>query len=294
LITANFRSNTVTLFMTRSQFTSALRRAISAASGTVILAPESLATLYAPTPAIAAEQAGAAPWPTRLGGTSLEVRDSAGVARLAPLIYVSPFQVNFQVPADSATGEATLAVDGTLVGSMQIESRAPGLLMASLSGATPAATAVRVESDGTQTLLPVFRCFPLPMGVSCGPAPIPLSGEEPVYLSFHGTGFRGAAMSNVICTINGVRVPVLYAGPQGNPGLDQINVRVWPELKASMMPLFGFVTVSADGIVANPAWLQFALSGRFSRSLRRLPLFLGFVELSIDGIVANSVWLQFR
>jgi len=54
-----------------------------------------------------------------------------------------------------------------------------------------------------------------------------------------------------------VRVPVLYAGPQGTPGLDQINVRIWPELRASTMPLFiGFVTLSIDGIVANSAWLQ--------------------------------------
>jgi uncharacterized protein (TIGR03437 family) len=258
LIVTNFRSNTVSLMMTRSQSGPALRRAVSAASATTIVAPESVATLYAPTPAAVAEQAGATPWPTRLGGISLEVRDSAGAARLAPLIYVSPTQINFQVPVGTAPGESTLAIASTPVGGMQVDALAPGLFMASYPNVTPAATAVRVQSDGGQTPLPVFRCSgPTTAGFMCGPAPIALSGEEPVYLTFYGTGFRGATTANVTCSINGVRVPVLYAGPQGTPGLDQINVRVWPELRASTMPLFiGFVTLSIDGIVANSAWLQ--------------------------------------
>jgi uncharacterized protein (TIGR03437 family) len=258
LITTNFRSNTVSLFMSRSQFTPALRRAVSAASGTVILAPESLATLYAPIPAASTEQAATAPWPTRLGDITLEVRDSAGVPRMAPLMYVSPSQINFQVPGGSAPGEATLSIGGALIGSMQVDAVAPGVFMVSYPNVTPAASAVRVESDGRQTILPVFRCFPLPNGaLSCGPAPIPLAGDEPIYVSFYGTGFRGATVANVVCSINGVRVPVLYAGPQGSPGLDQIDIRLWPELRASTMPLFiGFVTLSVNGVVANSAWLQ--------------------------------------
>jgi len=177
---------------------------------------------------------------------------------LAPLLYVSQTQVNFQVPAGTAPGEATLTIAGTPVGGMQVDAVAPGLFMVSHPNVTPAATAVRVESDGSQTPIPVFRCFsPTPGSSSCGPAPVPLSGEQPVYLSFYGTGFRGATAANVTCSINGVRLPVVYAGPQGTPGLDQINVRVWPELRAGSMPLFmGFVVLSIDGVVANSAWVQ--------------------------------------
>jgi len=258
LVLTNFRSNTVSVMMPRVQVAPALRRAVSAASSTTIVAPESLATLYAPIPAAASEQATATPWPPRLGGISLEVRDSAGAARLAPLLYVSQTQVNFQVPAGTAPGEATLTIAGTPVGGMQVDAVAPGLFMVSHPNVTPAATAVRVESDGSQTPIPVFRCFsPTPGSSSCGPAPVPLSGEQPVYLSFYGTGFRGATEANVTCSINGVRLPVVYAGPQGTPGLDQINVRVWPELRAGSMPLFmGFVVLSIDGVVANSAWVQ--------------------------------------
>ena len=40
--------------------------------------------------------------PTTLGGTTVTVRDSAGVERLAQLDYVSPRQVNYIVPAGTA------------------------------------------------------------------------------------------------------------------------------------------------------------------------------------------------
>jgi uncharacterized protein (TIGR03437 family) len=142
----------------------------------------------------------------RLEEISLEVQDSAGNMRLAPLLYVSPSQINFQVPAGTAPGEATLAIAGTPVAGMQVDALAPVLFMASYPNVTPAATAVRVGSDEQQTPVPVFRCFSPPTGGSvCSPVPIPLSGDEPVYVSFYGTGFRGATTANVTCSINGVR-----------------------------------------------------------------------------------------
>ena len=102
--------------------------------------------------------------------------------------------------------------------------------------------------------MPVFNCFGPPAAgpFSCGPAPIRLAGD-PIYLSFYATGFRGANSSNVTASINGVRLPVEYAGPQGTPGVDQINVRLLPE--AALGPP-AFVTLAIDGVVANTAWLQ--------------------------------------
>jgi len=120
--------------------------------------------------------------------------------------------------------------------------------------ATPAALGVRMAADGQQTSVPVFNCFG-PSGAtpfSCGPATIRVAGD-PVYLSFYATGFRGADSSNVTASINGVRLPVAYAGPQGAPGIDQINVRLLPE--AALGPP-AFVTIAIDGVVANTALLQ--------------------------------------
>ncbi len=260
--------NTLSLLLFRPGGGPALRRAVSAASGTAIVAPGSLASIYLPTSATTTERAAATPWPTRLAGITLEVRDKAGAARLAPLIYVSPEQINFQVPPATALGEASLAIVGdggpTLAGGMQVDAAAPALFLVTHPGVyednnvpVPAAVGVRVASDGRQTPVPVFMCsFP---GAICAPARIPLPpAGDPTYLSFFGTGFRGANPANVTCTINGVRVPVEYAGTQGTPGLDQINIRLLPEVRGQppLVP-FGFVTISIDGVAANTASLFF-------------------------------------
>jgi uncharacterized protein (TIGR03437 family) len=259
--------NILSLLLFRPNGGPGLRRAVSAASDTAIVAPGSLATIYLQTSATATERAAAPPWPTRLGGISLEVRDQAGAARLAPLLYVSPSQINFQVPEATALGESSLAIvtdrGSTLSGGMQVDMVAPALFLVNRpdpfeeSGVpVPAAVAVRVASDGRQTPVPVFMCPAFSGG--CGPAPIPLPpAGDPTYVSFFATGFRGANPVNVICTINGVRVPVEYAGPQGTPGLDQINIRLQPEVCGQPPIPFGIVTISIDGVPANEARLFF-------------------------------------
>jgi uncharacterized protein (TIGR03437 family) len=234
-----------------------LNRAVSAAGGTAIVAPESLATLHVAT-GLTASQSAAPPYSTRLSGIGLEIRDSAGATHPARLVFVSSTQINFQVPAGTALGEATLVLTSdrgpNTVGAMQVEAVAPGLFMVSHPNSTPAALAVRVAPDGGQTPVPVFNCFgPAAAPFSCGPAPIRLAGD-PIYISFFGTGFRGANVGNVTASIGGVRLPVEYAGPQGTPGVDQINVRL--SVPRPMPP--SFLTLEVDGVVANTALLQIA------------------------------------
>jgi uncharacterized protein (TIGR03437 family) len=261
--------NHVSLLLFRPEAGPALRRAVSTAADTAIVAPGSLATLYVPVPVRAAESAPGPPWPARLGGVGIEVRDSGGIARIAPLLSVAPDRVDFQVPSGVALGEAqlTLVAGGVSspAGGMQVESVAPSLFLVNRPDPTveesgspvPAALAVRVAPDGSQSPVPVFTCPSFP-GARCGPVPIPLpSGGDPVHVSFFGTGFRGADPVNVVCRINGVRVPVEYAGPQGTPGLDQINIRLGPEVRGQPPISFGIVTITIDGVPANSAWLQF-------------------------------------
>jgi uncharacterized protein (TIGR03437 family) len=161
------------------------------------------------------------------------------------------------VPAGTALGEAALVITGdrgsSAAGAMQVDAVAPGLFMVSHANSTPNALGVRVAPDGRQTSLPVFNCpGPVVGPFSCGPAPIRVPGD-PIYLSFYGTGFRGANTGNVTASVNGVQLPVEYAGPQGTPGVDQINVRLLPE--AALGPP-AFVTLSIDGEPANTALLQ--------------------------------------
>ncbi|MGH9767201.1 MAG: kelch repeat-containing protein [Blastocatellia bacterium] len=54
--------------------------------------------------------AGAEPFPTTLGGIQALVRDSQGVERLAPILFVSPRRINFQVPAETAPGPAQVKI----------------------------------------------------------------------------------------------------------------------------------------------------------------------------------------
>ncbi|MBI1765202.1 MAG: putative Ig domain-containing protein [Acidobacteria bacterium] len=48
--------------------------------------------------------------PTELVGTRVEITDSRGVTHNAPLLFVSPEQVTYQIPAKVAAGEATVTV----------------------------------------------------------------------------------------------------------------------------------------------------------------------------------------
>jgi uncharacterized protein (TIGR03437 family) len=263
----NTGSNSVSLLLSRTP--AGLPGAVSSASRGANTAPESLATLFASTPAIEAVRA-APPWPTRLAGISLDVRDSAGIVRLAPLLFISETQINFQVPAGTAVGQSVLTLTsdrGVMpVGVLQVDAVAPALFTVPHSDPYPvpvaAATAVMVAPDGSQTPVPVFTCSgsnPGQPGLpSCDSIPISLQGD-PVYLSFYGTGFRGADLTTVHCTINGKSMPVVYAGPQGTPGVDQINVRLGPELLVipGGVTLTAQVTLSLDGALANSVRFRF-------------------------------------
>ena len=77
----------------------------SAAAPSSAIAPGSLASLYGQNLAAATAQAGSLPLPISLGGVTLAVTDSAGVQRNAPLLYVSPSQINFLVPDNVASGD---------------------------------------------------------------------------------------------------------------------------------------------------------------------------------------------
>lgn len=259
VVASNYSSNTVSVLIAYAEERALLRRAASTASGSAIVAPESLATVYPWhfSNNQVASASGSPPWPTSLGGISLEVRDSEGESRLAPLISVSNWDISFQVPAETSPGEARLFVGSIEVGRMQVAPVAPGLFMASPGNEIPSGMGVMVESNGAQVPVGIFHCE----GRQCEVVPVPLSsaGDRPIYLGFYGTGFRGANTENVTCTINGMAQPVVYAGPQGTtPGLDQINVLLLPELlldteEGLVGPGQVTVTLRINGVAANSA-----------------------------------------
>jgi len=83
------------------------------------------------------------PLPTELLGTRVEVADSRGTSRAALLFFVSPGQINYLIPAGTATGTARVTVTsgagGTAGGTVEIERVAPALYTANARGTGVAA-----------------------------------------------------------------------------------------------------------------------------------------------------------
>jgi uncharacterized protein (TIGR03437 family) len=214
-------------------------RAASAASLIGPLAPESLASLFGSNLAAAMESADHLSPPTTLGGISLRVLDSSGIARLAPLFYVSPSQINFEVPAGTVIGQFTLEVVNAPAQidpvAARVDTIAPALF--AYDDNTVLAYALRIEPDGRSTVLSVRTTVVL--------------DDRPVYLVLYATGIRNrSSLENVQCTIGGVSVPVEYAGPNGSgmPGLDQVNVRLTSDLKGLGVTK---LVLTVDGVPSN-------------------------------------------
>jgi uncharacterized protein (TIGR03437 family) len=195
---------------------------VSAATLTWPVGTGSLVSAFGVDLAPSAEAASVNPAPTTLGGIRLHVRDRSHTGdSLAPLLYVSPGQINYLLT--SSDPYAWVAIE--LVGSpyvpkgisVPISPIAPGLFF--LLGGLAAASAVSV-TPYAQAFVPVTSCN----GPICNSVPIDLSGA-PVYLSLYGTGFAQASAAGSSCMIAGQTLPLTYAGPEIQiAGLDQVNM----------------------------------------------------------------------
>jgi len=227
--------NGARLIITRPSAPSVSTHVSAASFSGASLAGESIVSAFGTRLATATTAATTSPLPTQLAGTTVKVRDSAGAERLAPLFFVSPTQINYQIPAMTAAGAATITTtsgDGSVSsGSAQIAAVAPGLFSAAASGqGLAAAVALRVKDDGTQQFEPVARFDAAQQQFVA--IPIDLGPEtDQVFLILFGTGIRSrSSLSSVGAKIggpNGVDGQVTFAGAQGGfVGLDQVNARI--------------------------------------------------------------------
>ncbi|MFN0086004.1 MAG: kelch repeat-containing protein [Blastocatellia bacterium] len=228
---------------------------VSAASFTgQALAAESIAAGFGTNLATATQIATAPALPETLAGTTVRVRDGAGIERSAPLFFVSPTQLNFQIPSGVVAGAATLTVtsgDGsTATGTARILNVAPGLFSADAGGqGLAAAVALRIR-NGAQTIEPIARFDAALNRFVAVPVDLGPDGEEVILVLF-GTGIRHrTGLSAVGARIGGTDAPVLYAGPQNDfVGLDQLNIRL-PRSLAGRGEVE--VAIVVDGAEANP------------------------------------------
>ena len=227
------------------------------------IARDSIVAAFGVNLATGVELARTNPLPTNLRGTSLTVRDSAGVSRLAPLFFVAPTQVNYQMPPGTAVGLATITLtsgDSKIsLGTANLVDVAPGIFTANANGAgVPSALVLRVKADNTFAYesLSTFN----QQTSQWQPAPIDLGPEtDQVFLILYGTGFAyrnglpNGGPASVSATLGGLAGNVPFAGAQGSLiGLDQANVVIPRGLKGR-----GEIDVlmTVDGKVTNPVKL---------------------------------------
>jgi uncharacterized protein (TIGR03437 family) len=196
------------------------------------LASESIVSGFGSNLAPGSQASAADPLPTTLAGVTVRVRDGAGTDRDAPLFFVSPGQINYQIPAGTMVGAATVTVfrENQTVAreAVQIAAASPGLFAANANGqGVAAAVALRIGMGGAQQYEPVSQYDAAQKRFITRPLDFGFEGDQ-LYLLLFGTGIRYPQdPNNVIVKFGSVESRAIYAGPQGGfVGLDQINVPV--------------------------------------------------------------------
>lgn len=217
---------------------------VSAASfSETALAPESLAAAFgahlATVTALAQDTDAATPGvqlPTSLGGTYVKIK---GVA--APLLFVSPQQVNFVVPSELPISDPDplpveiKSADGQITtGALRLRPVAPAIFtFDSSGGGLPAAYLVRVKDDQTQTLEPLTT-RDATGAVQARAVDLGAAGER-IFLVLYLSGIRravddnrdGNLNDNLRVLLNGYEITPSYAGPTAEyVGLEQINCEI--------------------------------------------------------------------
>ena len=228
---------------------------VSAANYQIVPLPsESIVSIFGYGLSLSTVAATSVPLPNSLDNTSVMITDSVGNTKSAPLFYVSPTQINFQIPPGLANGVGGVRVNLynqiVATGIISISSTFPGLFTVNQTGEGFAAANVqRVKANGESVYEAVVQFDSgankykgIPINVN--------SAKDQVYVNLYGTGIRGRSnLENVKASVGGVEVPVSYAGAQGSyVGVDQVNI-----LLPSTLTGKGEVEIllTVDGQVAN-------------------------------------------
>jgi uncharacterized protein (TIGR03437 family) len=230
---------------------------VNSTTGNFILPRGGFASAYGPILAEQERGAGKPPFPTVLGNVSVRVTDSSGVARLARLQHATAGwgEINFLVPPGSAPGPARISIlrsDGSsTAGNATIADFAPGLFTASGGCYGPVIGFVAQKfADGRVQNFPAFKCD----GGDRRAVPIELSPKVSTTVRMLGQGFRYLGRApDVQVRVGGVRVPVLSYGRAQDPGVDEVTIRLMPELA-----VLGETSVilSVNGEVGNAARIR--------------------------------------
>jgi adhesin/invasin len=182
-----------------------------------------IASLFGTNLAASTASAATLPLPTTLAGTQVLVN---GVA--APLFYVSPSQINFQMPSEPVgTGVSVVVVSGginSLSATVNIAMAGPGIFTANSNGQGQAAV-LNQDYSANSAQNPaaagsVIQIFATGLGLT---NPAIAAGQPGPSSSLANT------VSTPLVTLNGVSAAVGFSGlAPGFVGLYQVNVTIPP------------------------------------------------------------------
>ncbi|NOT62331.1 MAG: hypothetical protein HOP19_19155 [Acidobacteria bacterium] len=193
--------------------------------------------------------------PTTLAGVTVRVKNVA-----APLFFVSPMQINYQIPANTPPGEVAVVASNSrgeqAIGTINVMQVAPAIFTANADGiGVPASLVLRVTANGSQSYETLAAFNQTAGRLLATPINLGLEGER-VFLILYLTGLRRVPDPNndgnfsefTRVIINGLPVVPAYAGvAPGFIGLEQINVEI-PRTLLGSVALDVQVLVSGFGV----------------------------------------------
>jgi len=203
-----------------------------------LYAPGMLVSVFGTNLATSEQLASTLPLPLTMAGVSATVN---GIA--APLLYVSPLQLNIQIPYETTTGTALLAVSNNglvATNSFTVSASAPGLFTQNQQGTGPI-TATSSGGRGQQFALYVTGAGEVSPPIATGA--VPTGTQVPVPLL------------PVSVTVGGVAANLDYVGlPSWSVGTLQVNFTVPQNAPLGAQPVV--VTV---GSASSPVAVTFTV-----------------------------------
>lgn len=200
-------------------------------------APGMIMSLFGSLLAPSTLEASSTPLPVSMAGVGATVN---GVA--APFYYVSPTQINLQIPYEVATGTATLNINnnGQVTSqSFTVTDTAPGIFINESSQPVPSTTATR----GQIVTLYITGAGRVSPAVATGAAPAAGTATADLPQPTH----------SVSMTVGGVEATIEFIGiPSAIVGAVQINYLVPSGIATGAQP----VIVTANGVASSPAYLS--------------------------------------
>lgn len=265
---------------------------VCSANYQAVVAPASLASIFGVN--LSAQTAKGEPdangqLPAELAGVSVQVG-----GQTTQLLYVSPGQVNFVVPASTAPGTANVVLQSTAVGqtfqgTVEVRNTAPGLFALDGSGSGPGAVLNGVTFTGGPFLVETLAN---------------LGDDKRTRLAIYATGLRYAgnpfldpSVTNVAASVtaqakdssgNLYTLPVEYAGAAPTYfGLDQVNVVLPPVLDGlGVLSL----TLTVGSVSANA--VTFTVNSLPDDALRLVGLSLDQNSVSAGSSVNGTVTMN--